>query len=300
MEFHKVSLAEPSPRVLGKMKKGHKVRIVKGEGFDLFVKPENYDHITRCFVKGKGLHFALSPEEIAHNHGQGVFKKIGKAFKKVGKALKPVGHVLINEVAKLAPKLGESALTGLALAAGQPELIPLAQVVGKVGGRELGKLAAKEAHKGIDKSYGRRGNPPPSRSPAVPIINELTGQNSGVLDQANMGTYLANASLADLEGAIVAKRKSQAIAPPVLDWSGAKSLAQYTDAVPTGQGLYAGAHRGVGRGLHRRREAASVGIHGNLLGHGLPPALQSQPFSANFQFASRLPPAYAAIQKSGH
>lgn len=298
MEFSKISLAEPSPRVLGKMKKGHKVRIVKGEGFDLFVKPENYDHITRCFVKGRGLHFALSPEEIAHNHGQGVFKKIGKAFKKVGKALKPVGHVLINEVAKLAPKLGESALTGLALAAGQPELIPLAQVVGKVGGRELGKLAAKEAHKGIDKSYGRRGNPPPSRSPAVPILNELTGQKSGVLDQANMGTYLANASLADLEAAVVAKRKALV---PKLDYSGSSQvLSPYTDAVPSGQGLYAGARRGVGRGLHRRREMASVGIHGNLLGHGLPPALQSQPFSANFQFASRLPPAYAAIQKSGH
>jgi hypothetical protein len=33
------------------------------------------------------------------------------------------------------------------------------------------------------------------------------------------------------------------------------------------------------------------------MGHGLPPALQSQPYSANFQFASRLPPAYAQLHK---
>ena len=45
------------------------------------------------------------------------------------------------------------------------------------------------------------------------------------------------------------------------------------------------------------KENASIGIHGNLLGHGLPPALQSQPYSANFQMASRLPPAFAQIIK---
>jgi hypothetical protein len=49
----------------------------------------------------------------------------------------------------------------------------------------------------------------------------------------------------------------------------------------------------------RMGEKGSVGIHGNLLGMGMPPALMSQPFSANFQMASRLPPAFAPIFHSG-
>jgi len=58
-----------------------------------------------------------------------------------------------------------------------------------------------------------------------------------------------------------------------------------------GVGLYAGSSRLMGRG---RKEVSSVGVGGSLLrgqSH-LPPALMSQPFSANFQFQHTLPPAY--------
>jgi hypothetical protein len=58
-----------------------------------------------------------------------------------------------------------------------------------------------------------------------------------------------------------------------------------------GQGLFAGKSVMFGRGI---REHASVGIGGNLLGNQrvLPPALQSQPYSANFQFQHTLPPNF--------
>ena len=55
----------------------------------------------------------------------------------------------------------------------------------------------------------------------------------------------------------------------------------------------------LGEGIRvRRKEKGSVAVGGNLLSNGtrvLPPALQSQPYGANFQFQHTLPPAYAKV-----
>jgi hypothetical protein len=58
-----------------------------------------------------------------------------------------------------------------------------------------------------------------------------------------------------------------------------------------GQGLFAGSSVMFGRG---HREHTSIAIGGNLLANQrvLPPALQSQPYSANFQFQHTLPPNF--------
>jgi len=58
-----------------------------------------------------------------------------------------------------------------------------------------------------------------------------------------------------------------------------------------GEGLYSGRSVMFGRG---HREHASVAVGGNLLGgkRELPPALQSQPYAANFQFQFTLPPNF--------
>jgi hypothetical protein len=55
-----------------------------------------------------------------------------------------------------------------------------------------------------------------------------------------------------------------------------------------GHGLYAG------RGFGSRREVSSVGVGGNLLARAnrVQPALQSQPYAANWQFQFTLPPSY--------
>jgi hypothetical protein len=57
-----------------------------------------------------------------------------------------------------------------------------------------------------------------------------------------------------------------------------------------GEGLYAGKSVMFGRG----REKSSVGVGGNLLANRriLPPALESQPYGANFQLQFTLPPPY--------
>jgi hypothetical protein len=143
---------------------------------------------------------------------------------------------------------------------------------------------------------------------------------------------LASLKLSELEGEI-ARRRGGGYSTPLDESGGRRVLAPYTDAVGRGvfedmrkmkpmkpriggyaslspmakeqlamKGITAENYgmKGMGmRGMGSHREKSSVGIHGNLLGMGMPPALMSQPFSANFQMASRLPPAFSPIFHSG-
>jgi hypothetical protein len=78
-----------------------------------------------------------------------------------------------------------------------------------------------------------------------------------------------------------------------------------------GDGLYLGVKSGrgmlsdiekmskrVGRKVARpfSRTGGAVGLNGGMV-RSLPPALQSQPFSANFQFSSTLPPSYQKFSR---
>ena len=91
MELQTIAIKRPSVRVLGKMRRGHKVRISKGEGVNLLVHPERYNHITRTFQKNKGITIQLSPDELAGNAkmgGEGIFGHYGdKALRWVGNKL---------------------------------------------------------------------------------------------------------------------------------------------------------------------------------------------------------------------
>ena len=81
---------------------------------------------------------------------------------------------------------------------------------------------------------------------------------------------------------------------------------------PGGNGLYAGNGIFAGNGLVRNAidDIEHLGTvikkqdrkHKTLMGHklvgyGLPPALQSQPYSTHYQWASTLPPQYQRIVK---
>jgi hypothetical protein len=326
MTFHVVSIQHPTPRVLGKLRKGGRVRICHGTGMNLIVSANKFNPISKSFGKGKAYTVELTPAEIQanlnppeelvpHVSGTGLFDSLKKGVKNVGKVLAPVakevGKVLlptakkitkeaVDKAATYAPEigatLGSSALSGLALMAGQPELVPLAVATGasfgSQAGKTLGNYGKNQLHQKID-SFEPFNKEPPSRLVASTILNQP-------LAQANVGNYLANLSLADLEGMIAQKRMSQGVAPSSpFDYSGGKQvLAPYTDAV--GKGLYAGAHRGGNLPIRRSNkmiEKSSIGIHGNLLGYGLPPALMSQPYGANFQWSSRLPPAFQVLNK---
>ena len=301
MEYPLIHI-DASKRSLGKLKRGGRVRIQGGD-LPLFIHPERYDHISKTFMKGKGLHIALSPDELQHNHARGIFGKWGDdalkwvgdktgiggdKFKdmayQVGDMVKPMA----KDALKSGINAGAAALSGLA-----PELSPLFAL----GANKLGGMA--DSYLDNPSAYGvgeRGGNQPPSRNPQVDVLNSITGENNGKLDKAGIGSYLANLDLSTLETLVANKRKQ--LGRPQFDYSGGRSMSQYTDAVPaTGAGLYG---HGIEKRIRRRaRESGSIGIQGNLLGHSTPPALRSQPYSANFQFGHTLPPALQAYAKSG-
>jgi len=348
MSYRAIEVAHPTPRVLGKLRKGAKVRLMSGTGMCLIVRADRYNPITKSFGKGKAYTMALTPEEINANMnvpegvemtGKGLWDDIKKGFKTGVKLLAPTIKGLaksgISELAKRAPQLGSTlgstALSGLALMAGQPELVPLAMKagasLGEKAGKALGGYAEKKAVSAIDRFdpyKEQRGNAPPSRAPDTNMLstpNALLGAMSSQVGTANLGSYLASLKLSELEGEI-ARRRGGGYSTPFDESGGRQVLAPYTEAVGRGIGDmkmgrriggYASlspmakeqlAMKGItaenygmrGRGM---REKGSVGIHGNLLGMGMPPALMSQPYSANFQMGSRLPPAFAPIFHSG-
>jgi len=349
MVYHVLSIETPSARVLGKLRKGKKVRIMKGTGMCLVVHPSRFNPITRSFNKGKAHTLELTQQEIAINKnphaeelvsidedygedmekmfGKGLFDDIRGGFERFGRAAAPVadkaGRVLLpvakqiakeglNQLAEQAPDIGAAALTGLALYAGQPELVPFAQQVGRQGGKALGDLARDEGGKQID-SYNpyepRRPRREPRMDPREPRMepsmpeeydlplpprrNQPPSRGTATNPLTVKPKSLADYSVDEL-GMEIARRRGGYSSP--LDTSGGKRvLAPYTSAV--GQGLGSGLYaQSRGRGI----EKSSVSILGNLVrGGSLPPALQSQPYASNFQMASRLPPQYAQLIKSG-
>jgi len=289
MDFRVVSIKRPSARVLGKMRKGKSCRICRGEGMQIVVHPERFNHITRAFDKDTAHTLEMSPLEINANRmaGSGLFDDIRGGFEKLGKTIEPIAKNVASQAldyaADAAPNIGASALSSLALMAGQPELVPVAQMVGRQGGQALGNLARNEGKKALGTNSPSpteaemiaelpmppRRNAPPSRSTAS---NALSAKTLKDYSEDELGQEIA--------------RRRGGYSTPLDNSGGKRVLAPYTDAV--GQGLGCG-----------MREKGTVAVHGNLIrGSGLPPALMSQPYASNFQMAARLPPQYAQLIKS--
>ena len=95
-----------------------------------------------------------------------------------------------------------------------------------------------------------------------------------------------------------------------------RSRHPHSSAIQKGEGLYAGQGLYAGAGLVRNAidDVEKLGTalkkhhhhnhyqHKSLMGHklvgyGLPPALQSQPYSTHYQWGVTLPPAYQQIVK---
>jgi len=256
------SVKKLSAKSLAKLKKGMPIRLMKGEGTTISVTPENYGNICRSFAKGRGLNMRMSPEEVAHNHGKGLFDKLKSGASKVGKVLAPVADKLSKVALEAGANAGKKYIEK-EIAGGKMAPIDHMAVGGPVTpSQRAGALDADI----LDK------------------INELTGQKLGALAKSNLVQSGARTLRANMERAF------------------SNGLSQ----VPRGNGLFAGPPAG-GEGIHPRHhlahhsrkmiERSSIGASGNLL--GMPPALMSQPYSANFQFSSHLPPAYSNQIKSG-
>jgi len=164
MEFPTINISS-NARHLGRMKKGHKVRLCGGD-LPICLHPDSHKKVMKALSKGKGVHYAMTPDEISMNHGKGFFdfiksvtsggtsnliNAISPALKPIGKVLLPVaktiGHKAIDAAVLAAPTLGGMAGAAAGAFLG-PEAIPFGEIAGSylggLAGKELGKYAGSE------------------------------------------------------------------------------------------------------------------------------------------------------------
>jgi hypothetical protein len=275
-------LVKASDKQLSKLRNGHSVRLkpptMEGEGCNLIVHPENYNLLSRSFSKNKGVQIQLTPEEIVENkeaapamEGSGIFgKKFDRRVKKVigKKAAKELYSELGNYLPMAqAALIGGLTAGGTALSVAQPELIPfIAPGVAALSTMGSNYLANPSKYQGgksssLAKEYAKD-----------VALQQLNGQ---------LGTNMGNLSSAGIQKAIADKASSELISRSI-------QSRQQTDPFG-GSGLYAS---------YPSRTGGAVGLNGGFMKH-LPPAMQSQPLSANFQFQATLPPAYQKFAKMG-
>jgi len=254
-----------SSRSMSKLRRGEKVRMTAGD-LGLHVKPETYKLMERAFSKGKGLHIALDGDELAHNEGQGVFKKAKKA---VVNTAKKVGRQVVKDVAQYAPELGAAAGTAAAVLSGNPELSPFAALAGQQVGEQLGNAGKSMALDAL-RTHKQRNQQPRSRTPSVDFVGNPS------LARANLGNAMAN--LADarmtagerMRGYGIVEKSSVGVGGNLLQHTmenpatTSKPLSanfQFRHTLPPqyqrqssisqgGRGLYAGRASGLGAGLY--------------------------------------------------
>jgi len=269
---------DASPHQLRKLKKGLMVRIKKGTGFELLVHPQTYNIVSRAFTKGKGSQVQLSPEEIEMNQG-------------IAKAISPEAHGIAREgtampvrtLAASGPALGPSPMTGGKLSRlkkanrwqtfTDATLRDTIDTAGKAG-RVFNDTTSMKSRAGFGiHGYGISSDANHHLNQA---LNEQLGYGYGRLARAGMDNYLnsQNSALMHKHG-IDARR----------------------GLIDAGHGYDAFApHSHMNGGAI---EKSTVGLKGSMLHAYIPPALVSQPFSANFQFQHFLPVQFQHFNSGG-
>lgn len=291
-------MVKVSPKQMSKLRNGHKVRVkppeMEGEGICLVVHPENYQLLSRTFRKGKGAEITLSPDEIVSNkeaveavEGKGIFgKKFDRGVKKVigKKATKELYSELGNYLPLAqAGLIGGLTTAGTALGVVQPELIPfIAPGVAALSTMGSNYLANPSKYQGgksstLAKEY--------AKDLALQKLNTELGTNMG-----NLSTASIQKAVADKASAEIAKIQMEARQQALR-----MNPAEYDDSLDgiLGSGLGTGLYTGRQR---MTKSGGAVGLNGGFM-NLQPPALRSQPYSANFHFQSTLPPAYQKFSK---
>lgn len=262
----KVIQIDASPRQMSKLRNGHRVRIMAGSGLNLVVSPEKYNIITKAFNKNKGLNIALSPEELMINKeavidGSGLYKALSKVGIKKRDAINT-----FKFVGKEALKLGSEAVKAGLMSVGVPPQLsgPILDKLEKKGERAIEKGSTKQF---------KTVNPKNIKKFAKETALELLDQELDNLDPE----YRMAAEMA-------------------LDVVQNKP---FQDSYSTRSQL-------AGYGLYLSKGGAILPFKGgamkknmSIINKNLPPALQSQNNSANFQMASRLPPQYQRVILAG-
>ena len=321
---HSIVTIDASPKQLSKLRNGHRVRIKKGTGFNLIIHPETFHLVSRAFQKDKGIEVQLSPEEIEMNRmfspeqhqnlretqknfealpfaGEGIFgKKFDRLLKKAG--IKKTAYAVGDALKPLAKAGITAGLTAGATALGavQPELVPFlpAGVAGMSGLAYDYLDNPSKYQRGFSGIKGK-----PVRSMAEQVVksklneklNEQLGTNYDYMSRAGIENAVAQQASAQLNKASIAPRFTQPPAGSSDDVMDAYNSNMYLRQLMGGSGLYAGG--AIGR--YRTMDRSIMGRGNVSAGAYLPPALVSQPLSANFQFQHFLPPAYQKFSGSG-
>jgi hypothetical protein len=282
MEMKRVSIKRPSDRIISRMRNGHAVRMMKGEGLDIMMKPAKIVKMAKKFMTGKGIQISLDPEEVEANKGVegcGIFgKKFDKALKKTPGLKKAV--YAVGSVAKPFVQEGIKAAEAMAMTYGVPPSI--ASKIGSTASQYIDDPSSLQGKKGL-RELKKRG---------IELGQEV----------ADMGTSKMGMDKIDVGGIVKqATAKRDPNAPKTdLRAMAATSLAERLAArfaePSTGQGLYAGRGlgQGLGQGIFKRaaqtlRERSVMGRNA-LIGGEISPALRSQPYASNYQFKATLGP----------
>jgi hypothetical protein len=293
--MHLISF-DASPKQLSKLRNGHRVRIKKGKGFNLVVNPGNYNLVSRAFTKNKGVdiqlsedelnlnssispeeHDALQPESNLFEHlpfmeGGNIFKKMKKALyskkaKKLGRELQPISRAMKQSLREeLHDELANQHMMMADEYGDDPRMARIINAGAQVGHKKIGGngLYASAGGNGIYAGAGGNG------LYASAGGRGFNGYNSLAL--ANAATARANDELAKMHNASIHGMRHS----PVIygHWDN-------YDAPPS---------RGFGLATHHNmiRGRGSLLYEDNFL----PPALQSQPYGANYHMQFQLPPQY--------
>lgn len=222
--MHTISI-DASPHQIRKLKKGLKVRVKKGTGFNLIVHPTTYGIVNRAFRKNKGSEIQLSEEELGHT---------------------------FKEYSPPEPD--------------QKDLNPI-----KPNPQPSGPAVAPSP------MHGSVGSGINARHVLHKALNDHLGTNYGYLQRAGMDNA-------------VNSHRSSVMAKHGID--ARRALAPDQEV----QSSMLGPRSRMGGGSI---EHATLGLKGGMLHAYTPPALLSQPFSANFQFQHFLPPQYQHFNSGG-
>jgi hypothetical protein len=300
---HVITIHASLPQIR-KLRKGHKVRVKKGKGVHVVVDPETFNLVSRTFDKNKGLELSLSDEEInanrllspeeheaiseTHGTGGGIFGSWGdRQMEKLG--IKDAMYHLGDQIKPYAKEaiLGGLTAGAAGLGAIQPELIPfLAPGVG---------LASKLANDYLDKPGQYHKDPvnavgslagAEAKSQANKLINQHLGTNYDYMNTAGLKEASANEMHKQLTNAQVDARQQ----------IGHHGRQHHMRQAMSGGALHHHAHR-----QKNLMEHHTIGTNGGFVSW-TPPALVSQPYSANFSMSHMLPPQYVHLNNSvvGH
>lgn len=282
-----------SAKQRARLRNGHKVRVsppVEGEGVNLIVHPDKINPISKCFRMGKGTMIQLSPSEIQANkagvEGEGIF---GKEFDRFVK--KTIGKKAAKSLYKVADKVAKpivnTAIDAAAKAAKvyAPEAAPAIE-------------AAKRAAKGyVDRPSEYQKNPSKALMKDVNPAGMAEDYAKGQLD-----SYMKGEGILDMIKKVGKSKVGKSLQKKAIDMAMKEAKKKGVPSVIT-DALGSAARSGVeGQGLYASAPSRGRGVMGRgaIIGNGmLPPALQSQNNSANFQFHTQLPPSYAELKRYG-